>query len=224
MDMKLEISPEPERALAKALIEYLGGIEEPHIAVSGGSTPRDLYRLLAAKYVKKIPWSRLTVFQVDERCVPPGDKQSNWRMLDKELLSKVDGVTAYRIEAERDGAAEDYERALIEHAPIGLHAVPQLDLILLGMGGDGHTASLFPGTKALKESKRLVVRNAVPVLGADRITMTYPLINAARERWFLVRGEDKAKAFEKVRQGKLPAAQVVNARWFLDPTAAGETK
>jgi 6-phosphogluconolactonase len=220
MDMKLDISPEPERSLAKALIEYLAGIEEPHIAVSGGSTPRDLYRLLAARYGKKIPWSRLTIFQVDERCVPPDDKQSNWRMLSKELLSKVDGVTAYRIEAERDGAAEDYERVLIEHAPIGLHAIPQLDLILLGMGGDGHTASLFPNTKALKETKRLVVRSSVPSLNADRITMTYPLINAARERWFLVRGADKAQAFQKIPQGKLPAAQIIDARWFIDPEAA----
>lgn len=221
MDMKLDISPQPERALAKALVEYLAGIEEPHIAVSGGSTPRDLYQLLAAKYLKKIPWSRLTIFQVDERCVPPNDKQSNWRMLNNELLSKAGDITAYRIEAEREGAAEDYERILIEHAPIGLHAIPQLDLVLLGMGGDGHTASLFPETEALKETKRLVVRNTVPALDTDRITMTYPLLNAARERWFLVRGADKAKAFQKVREGKLPAGQLNDARWFIDTEAAG---
>ncbi len=221
MDMKLEISPQPERALAKALIAYLADFDEPHIAVSGGSTPRDLYRLLTSRYVKRIHWSRLTIFQVDERCVPPTDKQSNWRMLEKELLSQVDGVTAHRIEAERDGAAEDYEKLLIERAPIGLHAIPTLDVILLGMGGDGHTASLFPGTKALKETKHLVVRNHVPALDTHRVTMTYPLLNAARQRWFLVRGAEKAQAFQKVRHGKLPAAQLTNARWFIDPEAAG---
>jgi len=221
MEMRLEISPEPERALAKALIEYLDGIKEPHIAVSGGSTPRNLYRLLVERYLEKIAWGRVSVFQVDERCVPPEDRQSNWRMLHKELLSKVDGVSAFRIEAERKGAAEDYEKVLFEQAPIGPGAIPQLDLVLLGMGGDGHTASLFPNTKALTETKRLVVRNAVPALGNDRITMTYPLLNAAGERWFLVRGADKAKAFQKVRQGKLPAAQLADARWFIDPEAAG---
>jgi 6-phosphogluconolactonase len=220
--MTLEISPEPERALAKALIAYLDGIQEPHIAVSGGSTPRDLYRLLADRYLDRIAWDGVTIFQVDERCVPPDDSHSNWRMLNAELLSKVEGVTAFRIEAERDGAAEDYEKTLLANAPIGPGAIPQLDLVLLGMGGDGHTASLFPDTPALGERKRLVVRNTVSALGSDRITMTYPLLNAAKERWFLVRGADKAKAFEKIRQGKLPAAQLADARWFIDPEAAGE--
>lgn len=221
MNMTLEISPNPEYALAKALVELLAASGEMHVAVSGGSTPRPLYKLLTTDFAKAVDWSRLFLFQVDERCVPPSDKQSNWRLLHRELLSKVNGATAYRIEAERQGAAEDYESALIAHAPIGLHAIPQLDLILLGMGVDGHTASLFPGTKALREKKRLVVHNEVPNLNTNRVTMTYPLINAARKRWFLVRGADKAPAFAKVRKGKLPAGKLESTRWFIDPEVAG---
>ena len=221
MDMTLEVSPEPERVLAEALVEFLRERDEAHIAVSGGTSPVALFKLLTGKYRKEILWSRITLFQVDERCVPPDDTQSNWRMITAELLSKVDGIAAHRMEAERPGAAEDYHSVLIRNAPIGFHGIPQLDLILLGMGSDGHTASLFPDTKALEEQKRLIVLNEVPVLGANRVTMTYPLLNAASHRWFLVKGADKAKAFAKVREGKLPAGQLTGARWFVDPEVVG---
>ncbi|MCC6491135.1 MAG: 6-phosphogluconolactonase [Candidatus Hydrogenedentes bacterium] len=221
MDMRLEVSPDPEHMLAQALVEFLRERDETHIAVSGGTSPVALFQLLTGKFRKEIRWSRIILFQVDERCVPPDDVQSNWRMITAELLSKANGITAHRIEAERPGAAEDYQSILIRNAPIGFHGIPQLDLILLGMGGDGHTASLFPDTKALEEQKRLVVLNEVPVLGANRVTMTFPLLNTASHRWFLVKGADKAKAFTKVCAGKLPAGQLVSARWFVDPEVAG---
>ena len=221
MDITLEVSPEPERMLAEALVEFLRERDETHIAVSGGTSPVALFQLLTMKYRKAIKWSRIILFQVDERCVPPDDNRSNWCMITAELLSKVNGISAHRMEAERQGAAEDYQSILIRNAPIGLHGIPQLDLILLGMGGDGHTASLFPDTKALEEQKRLVVLNEVPALGANRVTMTFPLLNAASQRWFLVKGTDKAKAFAKVRAGKLPAGQLVSARWFVDPEVVG---
>lgn len=221
--MKVIPFEHPAAALAEAFAQVLNECAAPRVAVSGGSTPRSLFRILAEDYRDAVPWERLHLFQVDERCVPPEDERSNWRMLRGELLAKLPGITAYRIEAERDGAAEDYERIIREIVPAGNDGIPCFDLVLLGMGTDGHTASLFPGTAALEERRRLVVKNPVPQLDTMRVTMTFPLINAAARKWFLVTGADKAEVLARVKRGELPAARVRDAEWFIDRAAATAT-
>ena len=212
--MRTIVDADPAARLARDLVAYLNSPGVANLAVSGGSTPRALFKILANEHRDAVAWDRVTIWQVDERCVPPDDSQSNWRMVREELLSNIPEIMAHRMEAERDGAAEDYEALLRANAP-------RLDLVLLGMGADGHTASLFPGTAALDERERLVVRNEVPQLNTRRVTMTFPLLNAARERWFLVAGADKAAAFKRVKAGELPAGRVRDATWYVDPAVVG---
>jgi 6-phosphogluconolactonase len=227
--MRTIVDADPAGWLARDLVAFLNACGDAHIAVSGGSTPRALFRILASEFHAAVAWDRVTIWQVDERCVPPDDPQSNWKMLSEELLVEISDLKSRRIEAERDGAAEDYGALLRAHVPpaddiararVSSH-IPRLDLVLLGMGADGHTASLFPGTAALDERERLVVRNEVPQLDTHRVTMTFPLINAARERWFLVSGADKAAAFARVRAGELPAGRIHDATWYVDLAVIG---
>lgn len=212
--MRTLVDPNPAARVARDLVALISARDRAHVAVSGGSTPRALFRILASEYRNAVRWNRVTLWQVDERCVPPEDPQSNWRMLREELLSKIPEVHAHRMEAERTGAAEDYERLLRAN-------LERPDLVLLGMGADGHTASLFPGTTALHERERLVVLNDVPQLDTRRVTMTFPFLNAARERWFLVTGVDKADAFRRVQAGELPAGRIHGATWYIDPAVMG---
>ena len=227
--MRTKVDADPAGRLARDLVAFLNARGDAHVAVSGGSTPRVLFKVLASEFRDVVAWDRVTIWQVDERCVPPHDPQSNWKMLSDELLVEISDLKCRRIEAERDGAAEDYESLLRAHVPpaddtararVSSH-FPQLDLVLLGMGADGHTVSLFPGTAALDERERLVVRNEVPQLNTQRVTMTFPLINAARERWFLVSGADKAAAFARVQAGELPAGRVRDAAWYVNPAVIG---
>lgn len=213
----ISISSDPAAALAERFVDLVASLEETHVAVSGGSTPRELFRILADSYGREIQWERVHVYQVDERCVPPDHADSNWRMLEESLLAKVPAAHAYRMEAEKAEAAPCYEALL--QSRLGA-ALPALDLVLLGMGDDGHTASLFPGTQALDEKEHLVVRNVVPQIKAERITMTYPLIQSAKQRWFLVKGGSKAKAFARVQAGELPAGKLRECEWFMDHAAA----
>ncbi len=212
--MKTIVDANPAARLAQDLVAYLNTRERAHIAVSGGSTPRALFKILATEYRTAARWDRVTIWQVDERTVPPTDSLSNWKMISDELLSKIVELKSHRMEAERPTAADDYETLLRSHQI-------QLDLVLLGMGADGHTASLFPDTVGLEEHERWVVRNEVPQLTTHRVTMTFPLINAARERWFLVAGADKADAFNRVQAGELPAARVREPVWYIDPAVIG---
>ena len=213
--MKTIVDANPAARLAKDLVAYVNTLEHAHIAVSGGSTPRALFKILASEYRRAARWDRVTIWQVDERTVPPTDSLSNWKMIQEELLSQIIELKSHRMEAERLSAADDYETLLRTHQI-------KLDLVLLGMGADGHTASLFPGTAGLEERDRLVVRNEIPQLTTHRVTMTFPFINAARERWFLVAGADKADAFNRVLQGELPAARVPDPAWYVDPAAIGQ--
>jgi len=169
------------------------------IALSGGSTPKRLYSLLAdpsAPYRSRIVWERVHVFFGDERHVPPDDPQSNYRMARETLLDRVPipAENVHRILAERpaEEAASLYEEDLRAAFSLGPGGVPRFDLVLLGMGEDGHTASLFPGTAALAERHRLAVANWVPRFSAFRITLTLPVLNSARADVFLVAGRDKA--------------------------------
>jgi 6-phosphogluconolactonase len=204
------------------------------IALSGGSTPRNLYTLIAANASTILPWDQMFFFWGDERHVPPDSPDSNYRMAKEALLSKVPipAANIFPIPAENPDAseaAETYEQTLQKFFAVAPGEFPRFDLILLGMGPDGHTASLFPETAALQEKSRLVVANWVEKLGSSRITFTLPLLNAARCVAFLVSGADKAAALHEVLEGNAPAekypSRLVQPRdgkliWFVDRAAA----
>jgi 6-phosphogluconolactonase len=206
------------------------------IALSGGSTPKDVYALLAddVKLSAEFPWKDTYFFWGDERHVPPDHDESNYRMANQAMLSKVPipAANVHRIKAENPdaaAAARDYERELRKFFQLPTGRVPRLDIALMGMGPEGHTASLFPGTKALREKKRLVVSNWIGKLYTDRITMTAPVLNRARHVVFIVAGDDKALALKAVLEGRhepdqLPAQLIHPTKgrllWLLDPSAA----
>jgi 6-phosphogluconolactonase len=208
-------------AIADAAARALAARGRFRIALAGGSTPRALYPAL----VDAIDWTRTGVFFGDERAVPPDHPDSNYRMARETLLGPAgvprENVVRWRAEdPDLDAAARDYASAL---AAAG--GPPYLDLALQGLGPDGHTASLFPGTAALSETERLAVAVEVPGKGA-RLTLTYPALLGAREIYFLVTGADKAPALAAVlRAGSdLPAARVVQGpvpvTIFCDASAA----
>ena len=208
------------------------------VALSGGSTPRRTYSLLAdpaAPFRAAVDWARVHFFWGDERPVPPDDRQSNYRMARETLLSHVPvpADNVHRIEGEKpaEEAARGYESVLREFFRPGPGDFPRLDLIFLGMGEDGHTASLFPGTDALAERTRWVAAPWVPKLSTRRITLTFPVLNAASAVFFLVCGADKAPVARGIRQGdpasrELPSARVRPTHgelvWLLDSAAAGK--
>ena len=200
------------------------------IALSGGSTPKALFELLASDaYKSRIDWRNVEVFFGDERTVPPDHQDSNYRMADEALLAKVpiprDNI--YRMAGERDPqqAAKQYGQMLKEKFGDG-----GMDLVLLGMGDDGHTASLFPETEALDETKHRCVANFVPKLNTWRITLTAPFINRARAVMILVAGASKAKRLQEVLEGpreprRLPIQLISpttgQLSWLVDAAAAG---
>ncbi len=179
------------------------------IAVSGGSTPKRTFELLAnpaEKYVAAMPWRKIELYWVDERSVPPEDKDSNYRMTREALLDKVplkpDSI--FRIEGELDPerAAARYESAIRNHLRLEGAEGPRFDVLALGMGDDGHTASLFPHTAAINEMIRIAVANEVPQKDTWRITLTWPVINQAHDVFFLIAGKDKAQPVHDVLLGK----------------------
>lgn len=204
------------------------------IALSGGSTPKRLYEILAAPpFRDRVRWQDVELFFGDERSVPPDHPDSNWGMAKRALLDRVP-VVAHRMEAEK-GDADGYARVLGERIPRRRGGVPVLDVVLLGMGEDGHTASLFPGTAALGERARWVVMNDVPQLHTRRMTLTYPVLNAAERVWILSAGAGKrtmvAECLAAAARGDDPPPRpIVGVRpsdgelvWFLDKAAAGPT-
>lgn len=207
------------------------------VALSGGSTPKLLFELLASPgFQGRVRWANLQAFQVDERCVPPDDAQSNYRMIRQALLEAVPlpAENFHRMAAERPDR-ENAAREYAEELSCTLHPAPgtgpRLDLIFLGMGPDGHTASLFPGSPALHESKEWVTPNFVAKLNSFRLTLTLPVLNAAAHIIFLVAGADKAEVLRQVLEGppgQFPAQliQPINGTlsWFLDRSAAQRLK
>lgn len=204
--------------------------------LSGGSTPRRLFEILAAEHRDALPWPQTHLFWGDERTVPPDHPDANYRMTRAALLAAVTPPAAqvHRMTAEHpdaDVAARDYQAAVA--AAFGVDPAgppPAFDLVWLGLGTDAHTASLFPGTAALRETHRWFVGNDVPQLATRRLTATYPLLNASRAVVFLVAGADKAPAVARVfaREGDVndaPARGVQPAgtlTWVLDRAAAAE--
>jgi 6-phosphogluconolactonase len=206
------------------------------IALSGGSTPRGLHALLANEPAirDRLPWPNLHFFWGDERHVPPDHPQSNYRMAYETLFSSapVPAENIHRVRGEEPDAAlvaEQYEQELQAFFDLEAGRLPRFDCILLGMGPDGHTASLFPGTEALHESKRLVVANWVEKFKAWRITLTIPVLNHADLVVFMVSGAEKAETLKKVLQGdhqpdRFPT-QFIQPRpgkllWIVDKAAA----
>lgn len=178
-----------------------------YLALSGGTTPHGLYLRLAADGVSgEVPWRNVVVFFGDERDVPQDHAESNYRMAQRTLLDHVP-IEPSRVHpmpadaADLGAAAEAYERTIRQVVPAGQDGIPRFDLILLGMGVEGHTASLFPDTPALQERQKLVVGNYVPVLRRNRMTFTYPLINAARNVILMVTGPDKAATVARLLSG-----------------------
>jgi 6-phosphogluconolactonase len=207
------------------------------IALSGGSTPKSLYNLLATNARATLPWDRMFFFWSDERHVPPTDPDSNFRMADEAMLAKIPVAASnvFRVPAENPdaaAAAQAYEQTMQKFFELKPGEFPRFDLILLGLGPDGHTASLFPETAALQEKSRLVVANWVEKFKTSRITFTLPVLNAARSVAFLVGGVDKAPALHAVLEdetapGSLYPAKLVHPSdgkllWLLDRAAASQ--
>jgi 6-phosphogluconolactonase len=201
------------------------------VALSGGNTPRGVYAEVAVRNKNDLPWDKTYIFFGDERHVPPTDPESNYRMARESLLSTVpipeENVHRILAELPAPAAAVQYEMDLRTFFRLPAGAWPQFDLILLGIGDDGHTASLFPGTAGLTEQSRLVISNWVEKFATDRITLTYPVLNHAREAAFLVSGKAKAAILKDIftsAPGSYPAQAVrpENGKllWMVDQDAA----
>lgn len=178
------------------------------VAVSGGSTPKSAFELLAdpgQPWRSRMPWDKLDMYWVDERCVPPDNAESNYRMTREALLDHVplNAGQIHRIEGELepDVAASRYESELRNTFRLEGAETPRFDLIGLGMGPDGHTASLFPHTEAIHEMSRLVTANHVPQKDVWRVTLTWPVINHAASVFFLIAGAEKAEILKEVLTG-----------------------
>lgn len=208
------------------------------VALSGGSTPKRLYLLLASdskpSLRTRLPWDKIHFFWGDERHVPSDHPESNYRMAHEAMLSRVPlpAENVHRIQTENPDAhkaAEQYEQTLREFFRLAQEQLPRFDLVLLGMGPDGHTASLFPGTDAVREQKRLVAAPWVEKLKTFRVTLTPPVLNNAAHIIFFVTGADKAKTLQEVLQGNyqpdLYPSQVIRPTagrllWLVDEAAA----
>ncbi|MCI0429340.1 MAG: 6-phosphogluconolactonase [Rhodospirillales bacterium] len=237
MNGRIETLPDPA-AVARHVAEWMTATALEangalRVSLSGGSTPRALYALLASDVFRsRFPWSRVSWYWGDERFVPHDHPESNYRMTREAMLARApvppENIHPVPVDGTPEKAAARYERTLqgAYGAAVLDPARPLFDITLLGLGTDGHTASLLPGDAVLKERERWV---AVVFHGRPevRITMTYPAIESSRNVAFLVTGKDKAAAFAAIRAGgsELPAARVKPASdliWFVDRAAAGE--
>jgi 6-phosphogluconolactonase len=208
------------------------------IALSGGSTPKLLFQTLASdEFRSQLDWTKTFFFFGDERIVPFDSTESNYRMARENLFEplqiKPENVRRWQTEFAPEAAAEDYENQLKDFFALKNDAIPRFDLILLGMGADGHTASLFPETLALSETEKLAIANWVEKLDSFRLTFTFPLINKAENILFLIGGAEKAETVKIVLKGefephKFPAQAVEpdngNLFYFLDKDAAKAIK
>lgn len=240
-----ELALKAAQYFARLADQYVIGNGHFTVALSGGSTPQAMLRVLAQEpFFSTVPWSMIYFFWSDERCVPPEHDESNFRVAQELLLAKVpvnpENVFRFRGEiSDPELAAQDYEKTLRNFFIMGpgtdrrgtapLSLFPRFDLIFLGMGADGHTASLFPGSPALQVTNRSVCAHYVERLQAHRLTLTVPTINNARNVTFLVSGADKAETFRQVMEGParpdvLPSQSIKPGNgtllWLVDEPAA----
>jgi 6-phosphogluconolactonase len=199
------------RVAARYFVEWawqaIGQDGRFNVALSGGHTPQALFRVLASQeFRSQVDWGRVELFWGDERAVPPESNESNYGMARRELLIRVPipGGNVHRMEAEKPNigrAAQDYEDLLREKLPLDSRGFPRFHLILLGLGPEGHTASLFPGLRGTRETSRWVSTPLVPKIGSRRMTLTLPVLNAAHRAMFLVSGAEKAEILYTVLAG-----------------------
>lgn len=218
--------------LVKAAHTAIGGYCRFTVALSGGSTPRLLHKMLAEKpFSERIPWDRTHIFWVDERCVPVDDLSSNYGTVKRDLLSRVpvprENIHPMVGDLPPDEGARTYQEILTDFFKLKEGRFPVFDLIFLGIGRDGHTASIFPGQAALQEKKKLVVHVKGGDPFVDRITLTLPVLNRGRKLIFLVSGKGKAEIVRTIFKGAsdLPPATRVEPHfgrltWILDLGAA----
>ena len=216
------------KELARGAAEFFVAQLPETVALSGGSTPKLMFQILAQQFRDDVPWESIQFFWSDERHVPPDHPESNYRMANEALLSHV-AVSAnniHRIHSENPNAADaaaEYEKTIIA---VTKQPLPRLDLIFLGLGTDGHTASIFPGSEVLHETKHIVAAPYVEKFKSHRITMTLPLINNGSSVVFLVSGAEKAEIVKEVLEGEnnYPAQAVKPTQgeliWMLDKEAA----
>jgi len=223
------VATEGAERFVNAAVEAIALRGRFSVALSGGHTPEAMFELLASEpYRARIDWAMVEIFFGDERCVPPDSDQSNYRMANESLLKKVPipGDNVYRIRGEinPNEAATEYGRMLEEKFGEG-----GLDLVMLGMGPDGHTASLFPGTAAVHEAKHRCIANYVEKMKSWRVTLSAPFINRSKMVMFLVVGADKAARVAEVLEGphdadRLPSQLIQPTTgsliWLLDVAAA----
>jgi 6-phosphogluconolactonase len=201
------------------------------IALSGGQTPTPLFRLLAASdWADHLPWDKMTFFWVDERCVSPDHPDSNYGLARRELLSHVPATHFFRMHGDEDPvrAAAQYGQTIRGDFNLGENDLPRFDFMLLGIGEDGHTGSIFPNSPAFAEKKRFVIDQYVPERKADRLTLTLPVINNSRCCMFLVNGRGKhdmlSQALNLLSEPTLPAQMVRPSGgdliWIVDEAAA----
>ena len=232
----MEVALEAADRIMKIAQEVLGKRREFRFVLSGGSTPRQLYESLAGDpFRTQLPWDRVHFFWSDERCVGPGHRDSNYLMARETFLDKlgIPSANLHRMHGEAsdpNAAAHDYEDEIKRYFGLGPESPPPcFDLVLLGMGVDGHTASLFPETPALRETVRWVVANPLPKIKAHRLTLTPVILNRAAWVIFLVTGADKARTVAEVLEGpfepeRLPSQLIRPSYgellWLLDEAAA----
>lgn len=241
MSYDLQVFSDPQELAHAAAIQFCAHAKKATdqrglftVALSGGSTPKTLYALLVTDFRDRVPWQQTHFFWTDERHVPPDHPESNYHMVSSAMLSKaaVPGENVHRIRGElpvAEDAANEYEHALKHFFRLGPEAVPRFDLILLGLGTDGHTASLFPGSEALQEERRLTAGPWIERLQSFRITLTLSVLNNAAAILFLVSGVEKSEVLRQVllsqaSHERFPAQAVapVNGEliWLVDSEAA----
>ncbi len=227
-----QLAEEASRFFVQRASEAIAARGVFRVALSGGSTPRALYERLAGE--QSVDWAHVHLFFGDERHVPPDHPDSNYRMVKEALLSRapIPDANVHRIRTELQDAAEaanDYERAVRSAFGLAQGAWPRFDLVLLGMGPDGHTASLFPDTPVLHERSRIASAVWVVPMQTWRVTLTPPVLNQARAVLFLVSGAEKAETLRAVLEGpadpdRLPAQLIAPTagatHWFVDAPAA----
>ena len=229
------LSQEAARYVVRVATESITTHGRFTLALAGGSTPKKLYGLLASEpYRSQVDWALTEIFWSDERCVPPDSEESNYHLAQEVLLSKVP-ISASQIHR-MPADAEDRDQASLTYTQeiqrvFGTNGIPSFDLLHLGMGPEGHTASLFPHQASLQEQSLLVMPVTVPKPPPPRLTFTPLLLNAATHVLFLITGQDKADALQAVLEGAYNPdeypAQIIRptsgeVTWMLDPAAASK--
>lgn len=207
-----------------------------NIALSGGSTPKNIFEYLAAHHQNTIAWQKVNFFWGDERCVPASDSESNYKMAYQSLLSRlqIPDLNIFRIKGENDPQNEESEYSEIVKKQLPqIDNIPKFDLVMLGLGEDGHTASIFPNQKSLLEAEKIYATAVHPETGQKRITLTGRVINNASTIVFIVTGNNKAKVVSEIINQKenykyYPASSIKSQRgelyWLLDESAASQIK